>query len=507
MVRRIAVLFGVLVAGSLLQASPPQIRALFPEKGSPGDLVTILGKGFSYKEEQDIVKFGTGETAVQAEVRRATSYSICAVVPNLDPAEYPVTVTVKTDTTEETSQEQISFTVVKAEPPAIEEILPESGPAGTSVKIIGQNLGHFGNKVTVLFGTIETAGTSWWNAIYTRVPEAAPLGETQVSVKIGDMTSNSVPFTVTEPPPPVIDEIHPVSGPAGTLVRIYGENLSSRSRSAWFGFGQSNFKWMGGNGAVTQAKVLFGTAEAKIVYCSSHEIGAVVPVVEIPEGQTEVQVDVTVVVGTRPPSNAVKFTVTEAPAPVVESLSPATGPVGTRIVIKGENLGGHYAEQEVLFDQTPATHVCSGYHGTSLFAMVPEGLEVGKQYAVTVKVNGVLATLAEGASPLLFTVEALPTPVIESIDPTSGPVGTYVKIVGQNLGAMNLHTKVFFGDVEASRVYAHPLWEGFTMGDSENKWVIVAAVPAGLAAGAVKVKVTIGGIASNEVDFEVTASP
>jgi large repetitive protein len=504
MTRRLFVVLGVVCACSVLLAAP-EIRAVFPDHGSSGDQVTIVGKNFSADKAQDIVKFGDAV----AEVLKASAGCLSVTVPTLDPGDYPVTVTVKTETTEETSQEAITFTVFKAGEPFIEKIKPQKGPVGTCVALCGENLGTFNSPVTVLFGAVEVPTTSFRKSIFVRVPETLPLGDVAVSVKVGDVQSNSVTFTVIEIPPPVIEGIHPTTGPAGKLVTITGQDLSPRLGVCGI-FCNRNGK---GDGGQPAAKVFFGTDEAKVIYSCSRAIGAVVPAVAIPEGATEVEVDVTVVVGTGLTSNAVKFTVVQAPAPVVESLSPESGPVGTYVSIKGSNLGGTFAEREVLFGDTPATSVELGFRRSKIVAAVPEGLAVGTQYAVTVKVNGVAATLAEGAEPLVFTVEALPAPAIDSIDPTTGPVGTRVKIKGTNFRYGALEPKVFFNDIEAKAAWGHHGWGhdgwGFGWGheddgDAVHMEVLIVSVPEGLVAGVAAVKVVLGGVASETVDFTVT---
>ncbi len=88
-----------------------------------------------------------------------------------------------------------------------------------------------------------------------------------------------------------------------------------------------------------------------------------------------------------------------------------------------------------------------------------------------------------------FTVTAQPT--ITTLNPTSGPVGTSVAITGTNFSSTQGTSTVTFNGVAATPT----IW---------NDTNISAAVPAGASTG--NVVVTVGGLASNGVNFTVTSS-
>ncbi len=98
----------------------------------------------------------------------------------------------------------------------------------------------------------------------------------------------------------------------------------------------------------------------------------------------------------------------------------------------------------------------------------------------------------------LSLVEILPSngtaaPVITSLSPNAGPVGTVVTISGSNFGATQGSSTVTFGGIGATPT-------------SWSSTSIVAAVPGGLALGAVPVVVTVSGAgASNAATFTVVA--
>lgn len=454
----------------------PVIRHLFPDIGSPGDRVFILGKNFAPEDEGNAVRFTPEEgEAVKAEVLRSSPRYIAAKVPDLSAGDYGVTVEVG-----DATSEPAAFTVVEPGVPTITDIRPDSGPAGRPVRIAGANLGRFGQKVTVNFGDVEAPGRSWGRRVYTRVPAGFEAEtEVEVTVTVGEATSDPLPFTVTILPPPAIEAIEPDSGPPGEIVRITGEGLCSYLGHFWR---------HGGEGAPV---VTFGGTEARVIYCRPDRIVAVVP-----RGLAEGPVDVTVAVGDQV-SDPVPFPVTPAPPPVVASLSPDHGTVGTRVRIRGKNLGGRDSEIVVDFGGVAAETAHASWFGRIISTTVPAGVAVG-EVAVTVTVDGVEATLAEGVDALTFTVEELPAPEIGEIRPASGPPGRRVIITGKHLGSRHLPPKVFFGDAEAKTVL-RPFW-----GWHHRGAFILAVVPE-INAGAVKVRVEVGGVASNEeVDFEVT---
>src|SRR5947207_1827852 len=114
----------------------------------------------------------------------------------------------------------------------------------------------------------------------------------------------------------------------------------------------------------------------------------------------------------------------------------------------------------------------------SIVVSVPGGATTGN---VVVTVGGVASN---GVS---FTVTSS-APAITSLNPTTGPVGTAVTITGTNFGTTGTVT---FNGTTASTT-------------SWSATSIVASVPGGATTG--NVVVTVGGVASNGVNFTVTSS-
>ena len=119
-----------------------------------------------------------------------------------------------------------------------------------------------------------------------------------------------------------------------------------------------------------------------------------------------------------PPASAV--------APTVDSFDPASGPVGTEVVISGTEFTG---ATEVAFNGTAAVAFTID-SDVQITATVPAGATTGP---ITVtNVDG------SGSSATNFTVTPTPTPPnIAGFSPRRGPIGTRVFITGANLGDVN----------------------------------------------------------------------
>lgn len=118
--------------------------------------------------------------------------------------------------------------------------------------------------------------------------------------------------------------------------------------------------------------------------------------------------------------------------PVITSIAPSIGTVGTPITITGTNLGN---AQSILFGgvQAQSFRIVSD---TQLTAVVGQGA-TGQ---VNVSVGGIVAT-----APQAFTFIAPPTALFAS--PLTGGAGTVVTIIGTNLSNV---TSVSFGGTPAS---------------------------------------------------------
>ena len=197
--------------------------------------------------------------------------------------------------------------------------------------------------------------------------------------------------------------------------------------------------------------------------------------VPVPVGATTGNLVVTVG-GTA--SNGVTFTVT-LPPPTITNLNPTSGLVGASVTITGTNFGASQGTSTVKFNGTSAAP--TNWSATSITAPVPSGATTGN---VIVTVGSVVS------NGLSFTV--LVPPSITSLTPNSGAVGTSVTIAGANFGTSQGSSTVTFNGAAATPT-------------SWTATSIAVPVPAGATTG--NVVVTVGGLASNGVNFTVVVPP
>jgi len=166
------------------------------------------------------------------------------------------------------------------------------------------------------------------------------------------------------------------------------------------------------------------------------------------------------------------YSLSVALGPFVKTL-PTSAPVGTTIIILGNNLTG---ATQVTFNGIAATFTVVS--STEIKATVPTGATTGTVTVVTP--NGTLK------SNLIFYVVV--TPQIKSFTPKSGPVGTTVTITGVGLTQT---TAVTFDGVAATNFAV----------DSDKK--VTATVPTDAKTGKIAIT-TPAGTATSTTSFTVT---
>jgi Peptidase M66 len=159
--------------------------------------------------------------------------------------------------------------------------------------------------------------------------------------------------------------------------------------------------------------------------------------------------------------------------PSISSFSPATGPVGTSVILNGANLTG---ATQVTLNGTAASFSVNS--ATRITATVPTAASSGK-FSVTTAGG----TANSGTT---FTVTSASAPTISSFTPTSGQAGTSVTISGTNLTGA---TAIAFNGTAAS----------FTVNGATQ---ITAAVPNGATTGKISVT-TPNGTATSTGSFTV----
>lgn len=234
------------------------------------------------------------------------------------------------------------------------------------------------------------------------------------------------------PNPPTITSVSPQSGAVGSVVAITGTKFTGAT------------------------SVKFNGVAAVFTVDSPAQISATVPA-----GALTGAITITTPTGTA--TSAAAFTILTSPA--ITSFNPASGAIGTTVIISGANFTGITG---VRFNGVPAGFAIDSLN--QITTTVPAGATTGR-----ISVNTASVTNTSTAN---FTVTALP--VIGAFNPALGAAGTPVVITGANLAGT---TAVAFNGVPAA----------FTA-DSDAQ--ITAVVPAGATTGPITVTQPAGSVAS-----------
>ena len=160
------------------QQSEPQITAISPASGLAGAVAIISGKDFSDDKTQVSVLFGEAEAIVTA----ATATSVTVVIPENDPGQVMVTVTVG-----DKKSAGFAFTYeVPVYPAKLTSLNPAKAQAGTEITLVGEHFGTDKTAYTVLFDEVaaEIKSVSE-NAIVVVAPETEDA-QANVILKKGD---------------------------------------------------------------------------------------------------------------------------------------------------------------------------------------------------------------------------------------------------------------------------------------------------------------------------------
>lgn len=254
---------------------------------------------------------------------------------------------------------------------------------------------------------------------------------------VGTLGANSFEIIDLNLPTPSITSFAPAQAIRGASVVISGTNFDTNPLNN---------------------TVAFNGVPAEVISATSSEI-----TVKVPAAATSGKITVTVdeITGTSSNDFTVLF------PPVISTFSPASGPVGTTVLISGTNFDALPANNQLTFNGVVAT--ITEASPTSLTAVVPPGASTGK---ITVVVNGLAVSSSSD-----FTV--LIPPTITSFNPISGIVGSVVTISGTNFDLTASNNQVTFNGVSAQVI-------------SSTSTTITVQVPVGASTG--PIGITINGL-------------
>ena len=162
--------------------------------------------------------------------------------------------------------------------------------------------------------------------------------------------------------------------------------------------------------------------------------------------------------------------------PLVTSLAPVAGPVGTSVNVNGTSFGATQGTSTITFNGTPPASITS-WSNTQIVAVVPSTIRTGP---VVVTVNNVASN-----SDVVFTAY---NPVLSSLSPPAAPAN--------GLGIISVNG-YGFGPIQGSSTVKFNGVTGIALAWSDT--AILVNVPSSATTG--PVTVTMNGVTSNGVQF------
>jgi hypothetical protein len=286
---------------------------------------------------------------------------------------------------------------------------PDAAPPGATVTVSGKGMGQFkSTQVNRVLFNGRPALIQRWEAdiIEVKVPLRAASGP--VEVVNGKKRMKVGTFTVT---PPTIQSVSPAEVEPGDILLIagahFGHTAGSKDPNTMFGVND----------------VLIGGVPARVRKWRNEKIEVEVPA-------TAATGDVVVRLASSDPlpdgscCAPVEYSLSNTVAlRVLPSIrhDPTSGPVGTKVVIFGNDFGvSKSAEDAVLFNGHPAT--VAQWNNTAVVVHVPLNATNGPVVLKRAGQERVVGT---------FTVQA---PKATGVVPTGGPIGSLIRITGEHFG-------------------------------------------------------------------------
>lgn len=397
------------------------VSSFTPSQGPTGTVVTVRGSGFSSARS---VLLGSTQVTFSASSDTTISFTIPASASD-------GRITVANSAGQGTSSAVLEI----INRPKVTSFSPESGSAGTTVEIMGTDLGAVSQ---VSFGgTRASFSVRSSTLLRAEVPTGAKTGTIDVTNSAGS-ASSSKHFEIGELP--VLTGFSPAEGSPGVSVTITGSNFSKATG------------------------VSFGGSTATYAVNSDSKITATIPT----DAKTG---PITVTNSFGQGMSRSNFSVLGLPK--ITGFTPSQGAAGTAVTIQGQNLEGLNA---VSFNGISTEFVVKRSGTASeIVATVPKGslsgpISISNSTGKAVT-DSDFKVLVKPSPPDQFSIsQDSATPIIETISPQSGKAGTRVTISGKNLGGT---ASVMFNGVNAQIV------------GTPTQTQVVATVPAGADSGAI----------------------
>ncbi|SHG80306.1 hypothetical protein SAMN04488109_1914 [Chryseolinea serpens] len=402
----------------------PSIASFTPASGTFTTEVIIDGDNFLPDAK---VKFGT----IYARTTFVSEKRLKATVP-AGASSGPVVV----ETAAGAGRSDDTFLVIAA--PSVDRFSPIMGVAGkTKLTISGAN---FKDISSVKFNGAEAGQANITvnslTSLDVRVPELATTGTVTVTNPSGTGVSASI-FTVVDPSSALT--FSPDKGAVGASITVTG-------------FGFDNTSVVRFNGVQVSPGGFDLNSETSIT-------------VQVPASSTTGKISVTTAGLTL--KSTQDFTVIQAP--VINNFRPASGPVGTQVVVSGSNFDNATVRLNgVTIDRADITS-----NTNTISFHVPSGASTGP-----IAIETVAGVVFTGN----FTV--VPPPQITSFNPLSGAVGSTVTISGSNFDNAS---SVQFNGTEVGNLNFQVI----------SPYAIAAKVPVGATTGVITVTTPAGSCTSS----------
>jgi YD repeat-containing protein len=448
----------------------PTILSLSPASGAIGSTITVSGQNFGT----------SGSVTFNGVTATPTSWGIDTIVTPVPAGASTGPIVV---TTGSTSSNGFNFTVSGG----ITGISPVQGVAGTSVTITGTGFGSSQGSNTVTFNGLAATVSNWSN---TGITVLAPSGGTTgaVAIQLNGISSIGQTFTFV----PVISNLSPSSGPAGTSVTIAGSNFGASQGTSSVSFGQ-----------IVGAPAQWSQNSITVPVPPNAATG---PVTIVVAGQTSNAVTFTV--GTGSGAGSVNGTITQTDGVTPISGASVTLLNGTTTVASlTTSSSGSYSINNLAAGGYSLQASAFGFGaGSQSGVSVAAGaatvvnLSLGAQTVITYSYDAAgrlvgVASPAQGAAAYTYdpvgnilSINRIGAGQVSilSFTPASGPVGTIVTISGTSFSGNPQQNTVTFGGVAATVL-------------SSSTTQLVVSVPIGAVTGAIGVTSPSGGATSSSV--------
>jgi hypothetical protein len=296
-----------------------------------------------------------------------------------------------------------------ASPASADTVLsPAAAPPGATVIVSGKGFGPFKStrENRVLFNGLPGLVQQWdAEVIAVKVPLRATSGP--VTVASGKRTVAAGTFSVQQP---TIRSVTPAETEPGAVLQIAGEHFGttagSRDPNTMFGVND----------------VLIGGTTARIRRWRDDKIE-----VEVPGHAASGDVVVRLASSDPLPDGSccapVEYSLSNAvPLKVIPAIraDPLSGPVGTKVVLFGQGFGVRATDDQLLFNGRPS--VIAQWMDVLIVAHVPLDATTGP------------LVLRKGGVPRAIGTFTVPVPKAAGLSATSGPIGTLLRITGENFG-------------------------------------------------------------------------